>query len=892
MTSRSAFGLLLGLALAPTAFAPAAHAQRVPDPQRGEPRLTQFGIMDGNRVRTLFANHGEIARYPDAPSGEWPKGSGRSYVDGVAFIVSAETKDTNGRTIHPLSTNYREFIDRDPITKVPWGWAPLPGYSNPRQESPARSNDPKTWPATWPDRPLDWAGQWNGFFGRGIQNADVESYFVFDDSNDREWLQGPSKFFPCPGDTTRGGLGLEVAARGFQFAHPLAQDVIFWLYEITNECGVDYDKMYFAQYIDWGIGGRDDSGDDEGGYNTQLDLAFAYDFDGVGSPGQFSPVAAAGYAFLESPGNSTDRKDNDEDGVTDERRDSGPGTLITGQAAIRAYVTQNYRLADFERFYGPLDRAVAFQAGRWYTGDENLTWRGFLDTNGSGSYDPGEPVNDDVGADGLGPDNPTYPGRDIGEGDGRPTTGEPNFDGLDKDESDQIGLTGFSVFDVHRYELTDDEENFRVLSEAVPPLDDILLEGGRNLGMFFSSGAFPLKAGQTERFSMALLFADRDFADPRRIENSALARKKQTVQQIYNANYRFARPPDKPTVRAIPGNGQVTLTWDDASERSYDPFLREFDFEGYLIYKSTEPNFRERLLITDAYGNPIYQRPLAQYDLKNGLRGLHPVGVNGVQFNLGTDSGLRHSFVDRDVVNGQTYYYAVVAYDRGLVTRNADGSLPATPTGDVDGISPSITTAVVANDVAGNIVVDQNTAVATPRAPAAGYVPPGLAGFERRTRGTASLDIQIISPAALQAERTYEMRFTNPDVWNTNASPTYTLFRAGESAPLASGTITPGLNEVSVDDGFFVTIQAPDGVVVPTRPSCSSARRTRRTGPSCARARSRPLSRPRVTSRSRPTSKSASPTRPPTRACASRSGRRRRRSRSPSRTSPRTGGSA
>ena len=50
------------------------------------------------------------------------------------------------------------------------------------------------------------------------------------------------------------------------------------------------------------------------------------------------------------------------------------------------------------------------------------------------------PEFDDVGADGK-------PGTgDFGEGDGVPTPGEPNFDATDIDESDQIGLTKFSVF--------------------------------------------------------------------------------------------------------------------------------------------------------------------------------------------------------------------------------------------------------------------------------------------------------------------------------------------------------------------------------------------------------------------------------------------------------------
>ncbi len=113
--------------------ASAVSAQRVPDPNYGNPQLTQWGVLDGNRVRTLYANHGEIARHPDQPSAEWPKGSGHSYIDGIAFIVSAAARDANGNLITPMSTNYREFIDRDPVTRVPWGWAPLPGYSNPRQ---------------------------------------------------------------------------------------------------------------------------------------------------------------------------------------------------------------------------------------------------------------------------------------------------------------------------------------------------------------------------------------------------------------------------------------------------------------------------------------------------------------------------------------------------------------------------------------------------------------------------------------------------------------------------------------------------------------------------------------------------------------------------------------
>ena len=802
------------IALACFATAGSTLAQRIPDPNQGNPRLTQWGVLDGNRVRTLFASHGEIARWPDQPSGEWPKGSGHSYVDGVALIVSVKTRDAAGNIIKPQSTNYREFIDRDPVSKESWGWAPVPGYSNPRQESPARSDDPRTWPSEWPDRPVSWAGSWNGFFGRGVENADVETYFVFDDSPDREWFEAPHRFYPCPGDETRGGLGMEVSARGFQWNHPLAQDVIFWLYEITNECGVDYDDVFFSQYIDWGIGGTDDSGDDEGAYSTRLDLAFSWDYDGVGTPARWGPVGTAGYAFLESPGNSTDGIDNDEDGIVDERRESGPGTLIEGQEAIRTFAAANYKLADFETFFRSIEERPAYMEGRWWTGDEEMDWIGFQDLNSSGEWDPEEPLRDDVGEDGLGPTAPTYPGRDIGEGDGRPTTGEPNFDALDKDESDQIGLTGFAVFNVHDYELLDDEQNYDIFARALPPLDDVILEGGRNLGMFFSSGPFPLKAKQTERFSMALLFAEKDFTDPRSMENSSLARKKETVQQIYNADYRFAKPPNKATLTAIPGDGQVTLVWDDMAEKSFDPFLREFDFEGYLLFRSTEPNFEENLLVTDAYGNRVFQKPIAQFDLVNGLRGPHPVAVNGVQFNMGADTDLRHSFTDTDVVNGQTYYYAVVAYDRGLVARNSDGSVQVAADGRVLGLSPSLTTAVIKNDVAGNISVDVNTAVVTPRAPAAGYVPPALESQVDELVGTGSVGIEIASSSAILNAATYELTFTNASIWQTDPAVAYRLTNVTTGSVVDEGVVTGGRREIPPTEGFIVDIRSATNVAV------------------------------------------------------------------------------
>ncbi len=783
------------------------------DPNKGNIIYTKSGIMDGNFVRTIFLNHGEVAHWPDQPSGEWPKGSADTYVDGVSVIVQAETQDKFGKTIHPLETNYREFIRKDPVSKIPWGWEPLPGYSNPTQTEPAMSNKSTTWPTTWPDRSSEWNGLWNGYFGRGILNADLETYFRMDDAAD----QGYPNYRPDPSDTTRGGLGLQVAVRGFQWSQVLAADVIFWYYEITNIAKQDYTKTVFAQYIDWGIGGNQDSSDDRGLFDKELDIAYAFDSDGIGQPGNWSPVGIAGYAFLESPGitkrpdGTTQGLDDDLDGIVDELRDNDAGTKISGANNIKAYIQTNYTVANFLRFYNyaSLDDVPAVAQGYFWTGDENANWKGFTDLNNNGIWDNGEPLNDDVGSDGLGPYDQAYTGPDVdgSEGDGKPEQGEPNFGKLDKDESDQIGLTGFSIFYVHFYELHDDEQNWSVLTTPIDTtgfqqLNDV------NLGMYFSAGAraqgtfpgnlFPLRQLQTERFSMALLFGnDRD----------DLLRRKKTVQQIYNANYRFATPPDKPVLVAVPGDRKVTLYWDDLAEKSFDRFLQQYDFQGYRVYRSTEPSFLENLVITDAYGKTTFQKPIAQFDLIDSIKGLHPLDVNGIKFNLGDDTGLRHSFVDNNVQNGQTYYYAIVSYDRGYYTR--------TVTGKEDGIPPAECSSIIRADLGGNVKTDVNTAAVVPRAPSAGYVAPGIDGAILHSGpGTGSIDVRVLNPDSIRDGHVYRMTFTNSSAFQNDAMPTFSLrdetanltlvsnkkvVAKAEETPIVNGLIGYVSNDASVD---------------------------------------------------------------------------------------------
>ncbi len=641
----------------------------------------------------------------------------------------------NGAIIHPIEAGYREWMDQDPITGELWGWEPVPGYANPGSEIPALSNNPDSWPANWPEALLltpEWDGFWFGYFGRGQFNADLETFFVMDDSRDKEWTRQPFSFFPIDADRDRGGLGLRVEVRAFQWSHVLSEDNIFWHYDIVNLSDNTYEKAVFGFYTDIGAGGTWDSSDDNAFFDTQLDLAYGYDDNGVGSPGNWGPVGYMGYAFLESPGNRFNELDDDEDGIVDESRDGDAGEWIFGPVG---YYSED----------GQLERENGIQSRWHWTGDEDGDWIGFTDINENGVWDrESEPVNNDVGRDGVGPLDLQYIAPDEGEGDGKPTNGEPNFNQTDQSESDQIGLTSLAIYRLVEGGGGDGwpRHDEGIWNRMTYQNFDTELQRA-NISMVFGSGPFPLRKHHRERFSMALVFGS---------ELQDLVFNKETVQQIYDADYNFARPPLKPRLTAIAGDNKVVLYWDTRAEESRDPFLnyRE-DFEGYLIYRSTEPEFQDIKIITDSRGEPKYWKPIAQFDLKDGIKGPDPIGINGAHFWRGDDSGLQHTYIDSSVTNGVRYYYALVAYDQGdpdLGTR---------------GLQPSETTKIIREDFSGNIqFIDINCAVVTPNSPAAGYVPPQIEGdTERPTAGigSGSINVEILAPSEIRENTTYKVLF-------------------------------------------------------------------------------------------------------------------------------------
>ncbi len=771
----------------------------VPLDQRGDEDYVRQGTHDANRIRTLYYNYGMVGDYQTNPdytifhSMEWPKGSLENYSDGVTpFVLAKLQQFINGQfqDFYIMETGYRERQETNPNTGRVQRYNPRPGFLQldptiNKGRSPAVSYDPRTWPDFWPDKVNDpddpgWRGSWNGYFGKQ-PNADQESFCVYDDDYYSKW-----NFYPDFRDSTRRGMALRVEQRGFQWSNIQSRDVLFWHYDISNEGTTVYNyNVIFGLYMDSGVGGGSlspfdlvyESDDDNAYYDTTnaMDLVYTWDYNGHG---QFGPTGYLGYAYLETPGNPVDGIDNDEDGIIDEKRDGGPGQKIVGQGSILSYIAANYDTVKLNK-YANFRLRPAFQRGIWWTGDEDMDWT----------------ENNDTGADGI------WGTFDTGEGDSIPTLGEQNFDKTDLNESDQIGLTGFKLNRIrvggggigetdNIIFFTDSKmwpQTLYNMWTGPEPFDERSVIN-YNIGFFFASGPFYLGTAKTERFSLALAMG----ADLNQMRKTV-----QVVSTIYDANYQFATPPPLPTVQAYAGDGFVNLTWNNASEDAFDPITNTNDFEGYKIYRSTDESFLDPAIIYDGRGIDILlSKPLAVFDLDDGILDFSSVSVEGLQFYLGDDSGIYHTFKDTTVTNGQRYFYAVTAYDRGIEQLN---------------IFPSESPISVNQTLRGGIILPKNVAIVYPNAQAPGYRPGTYTNLEHvQGYGQGRISIDTPNPDLIPHNHKFEIRFKSPqDSIKANSYELYDVTTGVADTVFVGGNDLKALGKGPVGNGMLPVIFVP-----------------------------------------------------------------------------------
>lgn len=630
----------------------------------GSSREIRSLIIRGNKITTVVYNYGTITRpntLGNVADLVWNRlGYGFEFTP----LVGAAVTDITGRPVTIL--NDGNWLagqgGYSPDGTVKWGWLPKAGYAASGQNDIAAwshradvagdlTRKPHSWPETWYNNALG-RYVWPAFLGNDATSPDEEAYFVVDDYTNAKY-----QYYPFPDDSTKRGLGLDMECRFFQFNNPLAEDIIFLVYRVTNRSPKTLDEVYFGMYGDPHVGGPSDYGDDRAYFippkgpladpfnQRARSMVYAWDDDGTGDGGL--TCGYFGFKFLESPTNSVNMLDDDDDGIVDESPYNEPGAYIDGIA-----LPLTYGIADTAKYVKQFGRIKP----RW-SGDEDGDW---------------DVEKDDVGIDGIAGTG------DVGEGNKKPDVGydatntlvsEPHFGIRDVDESDQIGLTSFNAL-----AYTDGVPNvpkndvffYEMLSSDSIAIDQELFRAAGDNVFLYGSGPFSLAPSGTQRFSISLMMGE-NLPD--------LLLNAETAQRVLEANYLFAQPPPKPVVTAIPGDGRVTLYWDNNAEATIDPLTATRDFEGYKIYRSEDYSFADVYTITDANGAAFLPNAMldatgkrAQFDLVNAWSGLHPVEYagRGVKYQLGGNTGLVHEFVDSTVTNGKTYYYAVASYDHGF----------------------------------------------------------------------------------------------------------------------------------------------------------------------------------------------------------------------------------
>jgi hypothetical protein len=309
---------------------------------------------------------------------------------------------------------------------------------------------------------------------------------------------------------------------------------------------------------------------------------------------------------------------------------------------------------------------------QWQT-EEEANWDRFPGTIGfdylQSPWDivPGEDKDNDGIPDQYEMDSAYYwdslpPEMRDADGDGTPDWRDPS-------QIPQLGMTAFKRFTLNLEPNRDSERyttlaGYNFMTGAYEPYDTVPPDPD-DQRFLPCSGPFDLAPESTAVVLVAVIFAEwyGIYGTP----DSALVQVDKTAQFIYDKNWLLPGPPPPPQLTLIPGDVKVTLTWNSEPEKTpdpyydvvsspgalYDPFYREYDFEGYRIWRS----------MTGQTGD---WHLLASYDLYNDVLFEDTTVAESIRIRA-ENTGIVHSYVDEDVRNGFTYYYAVTSFDYNFV---------------------------------------------------------------------------------------------------------------------------------------------------------------------------------------------------------------------------------
>lgn len=345
------------------------------------------------------------------------------------------------------------------------------------------------------------------------------------------------------------------------------------------------------------------------------------------------------------------------------------------------------------------------------------------------------------------------PGNDIYFPNGQ----DDNDNGLidEPAEGRQMGMSSFKIFTLTDADPVDDYQQYLAMagydywnpqrpynpydSSDLAPADKRFLQ---------STGPFTLAPDEIATVTIGAIAARRSATSGAAMfYEFGLASR--AAQAAYDNNWIAPEPPPSPNLTSVPGDGRVTLVWDDFPETVEDrffplapslasPYYVGVDFQGYKVYRSRT-------------GQPNTWLLLDQFDKADGLRFQDTTVVESLR-SIASDRGLAYAYVDSSALRlGFPYYYAVTAFDLNYV--GGDSTTPPDTLTLESGMMPIR---------------------AVPRTQAGNYVPPGagvtrLAGHERLKMAVQPL---ALVPEALKAE-TYRIQYLDHGYDPVGQQPLY-----------------------------------------------------------------------------------------------------------------------